>query len=75
MNPNPMTNAGRPPDVQDHEITTILEDTTDPVLFTAEIADQLPIGQRATKKRLDQLATNGKIQTKSSGDRCAVYWI
>lgn len=73
--PKPMAGPGRSERVTDDEILEVLRNATDPVLTTAEIADNIDIGQRATYDRLKQLAENGRVNTKQVGARTAVWWI
>ena len=66
--------AGRKPDVTDREIISVLAQTSEPVLSTNEVADQLPIKSNATQKRLKKLHSEGRINGKQAG-RSWVWWI
>jgi predicted ArsR family transcriptional regulator len=51
----------------------IFREAEDPVLIVAEIADQLPIGHRATYERLKTLEADGTLASKEAG-QSAVWW-
>lgn len=57
------------------EICLVLHDTTERVLTTAEIAEELPIGHRATLKRLSRLADKGIVHSKKAGPKARVWWL
>lgn len=65
---------GRKPRVTDEELLAVFQRTDDPVLSTAEIADELPIKRRATLTRLRRLADNGVLSRKQTGGRNTVWW-
>lgn len=65
---------GRKPRVTDEELLAVFQRTDDPVLSTAEIADELPIKRRATLTRLQRLADNGVLSRKQTGGRNTVWW-
>jgi DNA-binding IclR family transcriptional regulator len=65
---------GRKPRVTDEEILQLFRDTDDPVLSTAEVAEQLPIKRSATYKRLAALRDEGKLNGKEIGGRNNVWW-
>jgi DNA-binding Lrp family transcriptional regulator len=67
--------AGRPPEVSDKEILELIRLTDDPVLTTAEIAQSLPIGQRAVLNRLSELHNQGIVNRKNLDDQYSVWWI
>lgn len=66
--------AGRPPDVSDEEILEILRQSTDPVLFTGEIAEELSIGTDGVRNRLQTLEEENRVQKKQRG-KVIVWWI
>ena len=66
--------AGRKPDVTDDEIVTVLRETSEHVLSTYEVAEQLPIKEKATIRRLKELRNEGCISGKQVG-RNWVWWI
>lgn len=70
-----MAEPGRGERVTDDEILEVLHNATDPVLTTAEIADNIDIGQRATYERLKHLAENGQVNAKQVGARTAIWWL
>jgi hypothetical protein len=60
--------------VQDSDIFSLFRDIDEPVLTTSEIANKLPIGQRATLNRLQKLESEGNMQKKKVGAKGAVWW-
>jgi len=52
---------------RDETILRVLRRADDPYLSTSEVAEELPIGQRATHNRLEDLAERGVIKKKSVG--------
>lgn len=69
-----MTGPGRDPLVSDDDIIDVFRQSSDPVLTTREIADELEIGHRGTFDRLQKLAAEGTIEMKKVGDSGAVWW-
>ena len=67
--------AGRKPRVTDDEILQTFRDTSDPVLSTAEVTDELPIKRSATYKRLSSLREEERVVGKQIGGRNSVWWI
>ena len=67
--------SGRKPRVTDRELLAVLRKTNDPVLSTAEVADELPIKRRATLTRLQRLAESGVLARKQTGGRNTVWWL
>jgi len=63
------------PSVTDADILGILERASAPVMTASEIADELPIGRSAVRKRLVDLHERGTIERKSVGARSVVWWI
>lgn len=68
------TDRGRRPSVTDEEIIAIFETADEPVLTTAEVAEQLDIGTRATLNRLDTLLNDGILTSKNVGSG-RVWWL
>lgn len=66
--------AGRPPDVSDGELLTVLRESTDPVMFTGEISEELSIGRDAVRERLRKLEEQNIICGKQRGNNI-VWWI
>lgn len=66
--------AGRPPDVGDDEILQIFKKSGEHVMFTGEVADHLPIGRDAVRKRLDELNEQGELHKKQRGT-AIVWWL
>jgi hypothetical protein len=50
----------------------VFRDAPDPVLTTREVADELPIGKRATLNLLDDLHERRVLDRKKSGARSQV---
>ncbi|MDS0475709.1 winged helix-turn-helix domain-containing protein [Natrinema sp. 1APR25-10V2] len=69
------SSSGRGPHATDEDILSVLRTTNDPVLSTAEIADQLPIKRRATLDRLRALEDTGLVESKRIGGRNTVWWL
>ncbi len=63
------------PSVTDADILGILERASAPVMTAAEVADELPIGRSAVRKRLVDLHEQGTVERKSVGARSVVWWI
>ena len=63
------------PSVTDADILGILERASAPVMTASEVADELPIGRSAVRKRLVDLHERGTIERKSVGARSVVWWI
>lgn len=66
--------VGRKPDVKDKEIIEVLEQASDPVLSTSEVAERLPIKPNGTQKRLKSLQSDGDISGKKAGNSW-IWWI
>ena len=66
--------AGRPPSVDDLDVLCVLRRADTPVLTTSMIADELPIGRRATLNRLKDLHERGVIEQMDVGPRGQVWW-
>jgi len=66
---------GRKPRVTDDEILQLFRDTSDPVLSTAEVTEQLSIKRSGTYKRLSALRNDGQLTGKDIGGRNTVWWI
>ena len=66
--------AGRPPDVTDEEILCVFQESDDPVLFTGDVADELPIGHNGTRMRLTELEEEGHLKKKQRG-KAIVCWL
>jgi len=52
---------------RDETILSVFRSADDPYLSTSEVAEQLPIGQRATHNRLEDLEERGVLRKKSVG--------
>lgn len=69
------TDGGRKPRVDDQQILDVLREHPDPVLSTAEVADQLPIKRRGSLNRLRDLEGDGEVVSKQIGGRNTVWWL
>jgi len=63
------------PSVTDGDILGILERASAPVMTATEIADELPIGRSAVRKRLVDLHERKAVERKDVGARSVVWWI
>ena len=66
---------GPKPNDTDQDILNVFKKTTDPVLSTAEVAEQISIGRRATYNRLVDLEEGGKLQSKKIEGKSTVWWL
>ncbi|MFC7323090.1 hypothetical protein ACFQMF_00700 [Halorubrum rutilum] len=69
------TKPGPTSRVSGDEIIKLFRDTDDPVLSTAEVAEQVPLKRRATYNRLRSLADEGRLESKQIGGRNMVWWL
>lgn len=69
-----MPGPGRKPTVTDEEILEVFRVTSDPVLSTGEVAEQIGLGRRGTLDRLKQLTDENKLKSKKIGVKAAVWW-
>lgn len=60
--------------VTDAEILATFREHKDPVLTTSEVANSLPVGQRATYNRLQSLAEENQLEKKKVGARGIIWW-
>ena len=67
--------GGRKPRVTDSDLLAVFENSTDPVLSTAEVADAVPIKRRGTLNRLRRLEDDGELASKQIGGRNTVWWL
>lgn len=67
--------GGRKPRVSDEDLLTVFRSTNDPVLSTAEIANEVPIKRRGTLRRLRNLEESGTLESKQIGGRNTVWWL
>lgn len=65
---------GPKPRVTADEILALFEKTDDPVLSTAEVAEQLPLQRRSVYDRLVKLREDGELASKQIGGRNTVWW-
>ena len=65
---------GPKPRVSDQEILELFEATDDPVLSTAEVAEQLPAQRRSVYDRLVKIREGGRLASKQIGGRNTVWW-
>jgi len=69
------TKPGPNPSVPDDEILSLFRDTSDPVLSTAEVAEQIPLARRSVYDRLVSLREKEEVESKEIGGRNTVWWI
>ncbi|MFC6874125.1 winged helix-turn-helix domain-containing protein [Halobellus marinus] len=69
-----MAGPGRDPTVSDAEILEVLQEASDPVLTTQEVAKEIGLGRRGTFDRLKRLSEDGKIEMKKVGETASVWW-
>jgi hypothetical protein len=69
-----MPSPGRNPTVSDDDILKIFQESSDPVLTTSEVADELDIGHRGTFDRLERLVDDGDLEMKKVGQSGVVWW-
>lgn len=67
--------GGRPQRVDDDQILELFFEADSPVLTTAEVASDLPIGQRATIDRLSSLSQRAILAEKDVGQAGRVWWL
>jgi DNA-binding Lrp family transcriptional regulator len=61
--------------VSDEEILALFEATPDPVLSTAEVAEEVPLQRRSVYNRLKTLEEDGRLQSKKIGGRNTIWWL
>ncbi|MUW13740.1 hypothetical protein GJ633_03005 [Halorubrum sp. CBA1125] len=66
--------AGRKETVTDEEIISLFRNSDDPVLTTAEVADELGFTLTGARKRLYSLEKVGNLSMKKAGNS-PVWWI
>jgi len=66
---------GPKPTVTDEEILQVFRATSDPVLSTAEVAEQMPLERRSVYNRLVSLRNEGCLDSKKIGGRNSIWWI
>lgn len=65
---------GRKPRVSDTDVLAVFRSTSEPVLSTSEVAEELPIKRRATHNRLKSLVEAGKLAHKQVAKN-VIYWL
>ena len=70
-----MAGRGQKARVPDNDILEVFRATTDLALGTAEVANALPIGRRATYNRLTSLCEQGLLISKQIGERNTIWWL
>jgi DNA-binding Lrp family transcriptional regulator len=66
---------GPKPSVTDEEILKVFRETNDPVLSTAEVAEQIPLERRSVLNRLTSLRDEGRLESKTIGGRNSIWWL
>lgn len=62
-----LTNQSEDDALSDEGILNVFRRSNVPLLKTAEVAEELPIGQYWTNKRLQELEAQGRVHSKSAG--------
>lgn len=65
--------GGRPPETTDREYLRLFQDSSDPVLFTSEVAGAVGVSQQGAYSRLRELADSGLLDSKKGSER--VWWL
>jgi predicted ArsR family transcriptional regulator len=68
-----MARPGPDPSVSDEEIIRVIVSARPPALGTTDISDGLGISPQATKRHLDRLVDEGKLDTEKISD-VNVWW-
>lgn len=66
---------GPKPSVTDEELLQLFRETGDPVLSTAEVAEQVTLARRSVYDRLKALHEEGRLEAKEIGGRNTVWWV
>jgi predicted ArsR family transcriptional regulator len=66
--------GGRKETVSDDEILRLFVETSDPILSTAEVADELGFSKTGARDRLYQLVEEGRLEYKRIGNSPA-FWL
>ena len=66
---------GPDPSVTDDEFLELFRTAEDPVLSTAEVAEQVSLSRRSVYNRLVSLREEGWLEGKQIGGRNTVWWI
>lgn len=61
--------------MEKQDIIDAIRDHEDPVLSTAEIAEELPIGRRSTLNKLEGLEYADAVESKNIGGRNRIWWL
>lgn len=73
-----MTGSSKPgpkPSVTDDDLLALFRESDDPVLSTAEVAEQVSLARRSVYDRLVSLREDGRLAGKQIGGRNTVWWI
>lgn len=65
--------GGRPPETTDREYLRLFAESSDPVMFTSEVAEAVGVTQQGAYSRLRELAADGLIASKQGRER--VWWL
>ena len=65
---------GRGERVPDEDILAVFTAINAPVVSTNEVSDAIDLGRRATLKRLNALADEGRIKRKKIDERRTIWW-
>jgi len=68
-----MSATGRPTSTDD-ELLRLFDESDDPVLTAAEIAEELEMTRQGVNYRLRQLDAEGAVARKKIGSRAVAWW-
>lgn len=66
--------GGREETVDDIQILHVFAESSDPALFTGEVADKIGFSNQGTIPRLRDLENRGLLESKSGG-RTLIWWL
>lgn len=61
--------------VDPDDVVAALHEHPEPVATAADLAEQLPCGDRTVLNRLDVLEAAGRVERKEAGARAVVWWL
>jgi len=61
--------------VTDEQLLDFFKEHDDPVYSVVELAPEYDMGEEGVRVRLNDLAKNGRLQTKKAGSSTRVYWL
>lgn len=61
-------------EITEQDILRVLDSSGEPVLTASEVADELPVGDKAVYLRLRDMHADGIVGRKKVGGRAVVWW-